>query len=94
MNIEKLKELANKELAMYDLTEILDDTVLDFFYKNLFKDNYTLREIHLGMLITAQSLIFKDDLTKEKLENIRLETELLANKLKKVILENDLLQSN
>ena len=27
-------------------------------------NNYTLREIHLGMLITAQSLIFKDDLTK------------------------------
>jgi len=53
-------------------------------------NDYTLREIHLGMLITAQSLIFKDDLTKEELENIRLEIELLANKLKKVILENDL----
>ena len=53
-------------------------------------NEYALREIHLGMLITAQSLIFKDDLTKEKLENIRLEIELLSNKLKKVILENDL----
>ena len=53
-------------------------------------NEYVLREIHLGMLITAQSLIFKDDLTKEKLENIRLEIELLSNKLKKVILENDL----
>lgn len=53
-------------------------------------NDYTLREIHLGMLITAQSLIFKDDLTKEKLENIRLELELLATRLKKVILENDL----
>lgn len=38
MNIEKLKELANKELGMYDLTEILDDTVLDFFYRYLDKD--------------------------------------------------------
>ena len=54
------------------------------------ENEYVLREIHLGMLRTAQSLIFKDDLTKEKLENIRLEIELLSNKLKKVILENDL----
>ena len=35
MNIFKLKELANKELYMYDLTEILDDTVIDFFFKYL-----------------------------------------------------------
>ena len=53
-------------------------------------NEYILREIHLKMLITAQSLIFKDDLTKDKLENIRLELELLATRLKKVILENDL----
>lgn len=53
-------------------------------------NDYILREIHLGILVTSRSLIFKDNLTKDKLENIRLELELLATKLKKVILENDL----
>lgn len=40
MNREQLKELAKNELGMYDLTEILDDTVLDFFYKYLAKYSY------------------------------------------------------
>ena len=42
MTKQEIKELANKELGMYDLSEILDDVVLDFFFKYLYnntKDN-------------------------------------------------------
>lgn len=42
ISIEEIKELANKELYMYDLSEILDEAVLDFFFKYLYnntKDN-------------------------------------------------------
>lgn len=37
MNREEIKQLAIKDLWMYDLTEILDDAVLDFFYANINK---------------------------------------------------------
>ena len=42
---ELIKKIANQELGMYDLSEILDESVLDFFYKYMYLDFDELKSI-------------------------------------------------
>ena len=42
---ELIKKIANQKLGMYDLSEILDESVLDFFYKYMYLDFDELKSI-------------------------------------------------
>ena len=46
-----------------------------------------LLNLQLSVLNISRSLIVPDSLSKEEIENLRLETKIIAGKIKKIILE-------